>query len=144
MKKGFTLIEVVVSLMIISIFLAVIINENSSVFSANAFTKNRDVEYNLARGICEKFKSEAGVVQSKTVVIYLDNLLELPVSIIDAITYGVNTVNYSCEAIKSFNLQNKNFAIILEGYESEYIYDLKVTVLSMRSNDTGVALRIAR
>jgi prepilin-type N-terminal cleavage/methylation domain-containing protein len=144
MKKGFTLIEVVVSLLIISIFLVVIFNENSSVFSTNAFTKNKDVEYNLARGICEKFRSEEGAVQSKAVVIYLDNLLEIPVSITNTITNGVNLVNNSYTAIKSFNLQNKCFAIILEGYESEYIYDLKVTVLSMIEMDTGVALRIAR
>lgn len=144
MRRGFTLIEIIVSLMILSIVLGILLNGNYSIYNTNALTKNRDVEFNLARSICEKFRSETGVIQSKTIVFYLDNVSELPFSISDSINDRGNETITDYGTLINNNLLDKSFAAVLEGNESEYIYILRVKVISMLRWDSGVVLRIAR
>jgi prepilin-type N-terminal cleavage/methylation domain-containing protein len=56
MRRGFTLIEVVVSAALISILILAISSSNLMSVKINRITRVRDGAFNLARGICEMYK----------------------------------------------------------------------------------------
>lgn len=58
MKKGFTLVEVVVSIAIIAILILSIASLNMSSIRTNKMVRQKDNAYNIAKAICEMYKSD--------------------------------------------------------------------------------------
>lgn len=145
-NKGFTLIEVIICIMVLCIIVVPIFDTNLLAFRTCSNTHIKDEEYNITRSICEKFKAETGIVQNKTVVIYINDFDEiihgLPITntIVDEISFASSDYVY----IRNNNLENKRYAIILNGQQTEYLSVLRVTTLSMTVCDNGISLRIAR
>lgn len=80
MKKGFTLIETIVSIGLVAMLVVVLSGLNLMSIKVNYQTKSRDGSFNLARGICEVFKSENGIYgRSEAVRIfkYIDDVSEI-------------------------------------------------------------------
>lgn len=59
-NKGFVLVEVLISMMLIGIFIVTICSMNLSIAKIKVMSKKRDEAFNIARGFCEMFKSETG------------------------------------------------------------------------------------
>lgn len=144
MKKGFTLIEVVIALAIIAILVLAISSSNLTNAKTNRVTANREDSFSIAKAICEKYKSEKYIVNDKKVVIYVDNLDDLN-QVINSnsgsaawvVNNGVGITNTSYDYIKSGNISNKKYAVLMEGSRGE-LNALRVTVFSMDSYMTSI------
>lgn len=144
MKKGFTLIEVIVTLFILCMISTPIFDANFISYSTSENTKLREREYNITRSLCEIYKSETEVIGNKTVVIYINDLSEFTHSIYDCFEYGISVLDNDSNIIRNNNVGDKNFAVVMKSFGSSSFDILKVTTLSMKKADTGVTLRIAR
>lgn len=145
-NKGFTLIEVVIAILVLAIIIIPIFNINFMAYKNTYNTLNKDKEYNITRSICEKFNGETGIIQNKTVVIYLNDINEITqaMSVTNTIANEISFSNIDYDNIKNNNFNNKRYAIIMNGLQTEYLSVLRVTTLSMGKSDNGVSLRIAR
>lgn len=56
-KKGFTIVEVIISIAILAILILVIGNSNITTFKINGRVRKRDKLFNTAKGICELYKA---------------------------------------------------------------------------------------
>lgn len=86
----------------------------------------KDEEFNIARGICEKFKSEQGNVKDMTGIYFINDLQQIPQNI----TEDINT---QCKIIKRFNENNyeykKNkYAVLIKTSCEDGINIINVTV----------------
>jgi prepilin-type N-terminal cleavage/methylation domain-containing protein len=144
MKKGFTLIEVIIALMVFCIFFTCIIGLDSAIFNTLRKSKDRDNEYNIARAICEKFESEKGVVVYKKVVLYLDGVDDMNQSISDSLKFSIEPSKYSYIELKTNNFEHKKYAAIINCFENEFLNFVEVNSFSMKHISSGVKLRIAR
>lgn len=59
MKKGFTLIEVIIAISMIALLILVISGLSSMSIKMNQETNKMDESFNIARSICEMYKSNA-------------------------------------------------------------------------------------
>lgn len=144
MKKGFSMIEIIVGIMLLVMLIVPIYGMNSACFRTNNSSRYKDEEFNIARAVCEKFKSELGAVENKWTVLYADNPMDLPINITETVQNSIYYNIVSSELIKSNNLNNKKYAVIICSSSFQSLYYLKVKVLSMADIETEVALRIAR
>lgn len=79
MKRGFTLIETVISLALVAILIVVVSGVNMMSIRVNSITRGRDSAFNTARGICEIFRSEDEVYEEydKWVFKYINDAGEI-------------------------------------------------------------------
>lgn len=143
-KKGFTLIEVIIALMVFCILFTCLIRLDSTILNTFKKSKIRDTEYNISRAICEKFESETGVVEHRKIVLYLNDVEDISQSIADSLKFSAAIINCNLTQIKAENLGNKKYAIIINCFESEFLYFIEVESFSMTELSSGVKLRIAR
>lgn len=70
-KKGFTIIETIISIMLISLLILLVCCMN--LFSLKLFkmTRNNDNAFNIARGVCEMFKKEELSLYGDSLNIYI-------------------------------------------------------------------------
>jgi prepilin-type N-terminal cleavage/methylation domain-containing protein len=144
MKKGFTLIEIVIALMVFCILFSCLISLDSTIFNTFKKSKVRDSEYNISRAICEKFESEKGAVEHRKVVLYLDGVEDINQSISDSLKFSITAPSYNLEQVKAGNLEKKKYAVIIDCFESEFIDFVEANSFSMTDLSSGVKLRVAR
>lgn len=130
--------------MVLSILIVPIFSLYSMTYKTNIVSREKEKEFNLARAVCEKFKSENGVVDNKLYVLYANELNDLPISITDIIDNCVCESNIRDDLIKSNNIENKKYAIILNTIGYENVSLLSVKVLGLINNNSEVTLQIAR
>lgn len=147
MKKGFTLIEVIAAIAIIMILVLAIGTLNTSNIKMNRHTVQRDEEFSIAKAVCEKYKSDGMDVDTKDVVIYIDNLEDMYQQVEDAggfinnlIINSPSVIDTSLNSLKAGS-SGKKFALLLQGKAETEFNILKVTVLSMGSDGSNVTLK---
>jgi prepilin-type N-terminal cleavage/methylation domain-containing protein len=144
MKKGFTLIEVVVCIMLLCILLVPIFGLSSLAYNVNTSAKLKDEEFNIARGVCEKFRSEEGVIDNKLMVIYSNGIEDIPFNISDTLRSCIYEGSSDYSLLLSNNIENKRYAIILTSKAYENISFLGARVISIGYKAPEVVLKIAR
>lgn len=79
MKRGFTLIETVISLALVAILIVAVSGVNMMSIRVNSKTRGRDSAFNTARGICEIFRSENEVYEEYGIWVYkyIDDIGEI-------------------------------------------------------------------
>jgi prepilin-type N-terminal cleavage/methylation domain-containing protein len=144
MRKGFTLIEIVVSAALISIVIIAISALNLINIKTSIISYEKDEAFNIARGVCEMFKCEGEVMPQKNVVAYINHLGDIQ----NNVSYIVNTepeiVNKDFEQIKSNNLGKDRFALLIETSVQQGFNILKVTVISMNEFYNAVSLLVIK
>jgi prepilin-type N-terminal cleavage/methylation domain-containing protein len=144
MKKGFTLIEVVIAIAIIAMLVLAISSLNLTNAKTNRTTANREDSFSIAKAVCEKYKSEKYIVDNRKVMIYVNNLEELNQvfnsysgSAAQVVNKGPEITDTSYNSIKSGNISNKKYAVLMQGSKGE-LNAIKVTVFSMDSYRTSI------
>jgi prepilin-type N-terminal cleavage/methylation domain-containing protein len=143
MKKGFTLLEVVICIMILCILIIPLYGLSSMAVNTNCMTIAKDEEFNIARGVCEKFISEKGLTANNTLVIYTSSIEDLPYNITDTINSCIYVGNIEYDFLLRNNIDNKKYAIILNGSTYDSISLMCVKAISMRYRNSEVELKIA-
>lgn len=79
MKRGFTLIETIISIGLITMLIIAVSSVNMMSVKMNASTRGRDSAFNIARGICEVFRSEDEIYEEYNVRVYkyIDDINEI-------------------------------------------------------------------
>jgi prepilin-type N-terminal cleavage/methylation domain-containing protein len=131
MKKGFTLIEVVVATGLILIIAITISTLNVININLNKRTSQKDEQLNIARGVCEKFKCETGDVSDKRVIIYTNGLSDMPPSITSFLEMQPNTTSLEPEILELNNLHHKRYALLIQSFNSQGVNAINVTVFYM-------------
>ena len=143
-KKGFTLIEVIIALMVFCILFTCLISLDSTIFNTFKKSKVRDTEYNISRAICEKFESESGAVEHRKIVLYLNGVEDINQSISDSLKFSAGIISCNLTQVRAENLENKKYAVIINCFESEFLDFIEANSFSMTDLSSGVKLRIAR
>lgn len=110
-KGGFILIEVILSLALIAIFVGTICSITLSAARIKAISEKKDDAFNIARGICEMFKSETGEfldADYRTLYKPIDNLSEID-SIEDIMKNGIESYNSLNLAVE----KNRKYVLML-------------------------------
>lgn len=145
-KRGFTLIEVIIAMMLLGILMVPVLNINQRVFQLTGNTFAKGEAYNITHSICEKFRGETGELENKTVVIYINEFDEISkgveVTTLMANDISMEPLDYG--SIKNNNFNNKRYAIILAGKQSGNLNVLRVTTISMDGYGATSTLRTAR
>lgn len=144
MKRGFTLIEMVVSTALILIIVTVISSLNIININMNRVTTQKDEQLNIVRAVCEKFKCETGEVTDKNVVIYVDGVLDMPYSITNTLSVQPNILIVDLEKLKSDNSQNKKYALLIQSSNNEGLNVIKATAFYMNNPDENLSFKVTR
>lgn len=100
-KKGFTLIETIISMMLISLLILLICCINLYALKLNKAARKNDNAFNIARGVCEMFKKEELSISSLNIYVTLDDVEEIG-SLNDVLApgfikfYNLDSAFYSC------------------------------------------------
>lgn len=144
MRKGLTLIEIVVSAALISIVIIAISALNLTNIKTNNINKENDEAFNIARSVCEMFKSECELVPNKSVVAYIDRLDDINDSISGMILIEPDLRNKDFEQIMNSNLNKKKYALLIETSLNNQFNVLKVTVISMNELRNTIDLIVVK
>lgn len=110
-KKGFALIEVLLSIMLIGILIATICSINLSAAKIKAMSRKKDEAFNIARGVCEMFKSERREFKEDDY-----KTLYKPVNSIDEIESIEGIFKNEVESCNSLNIataKNKKYVVMI-------------------------------
>lgn len=110
-KKGFALIEVLISIVLIGILIATICSINLSAAKIKAMSRKKDEAFNLARGVCEMFKSERREFKEDDY-----KTLYKPVNSIDDIESIEGILKNEVESCNSLNIaatKNKKYVVMI-------------------------------
>lgn len=133
-KKGFVFIEIIISIMAISMLVVVICSINIMVLRINVMNKKSGEAFNIARGVCELFKAENNEFSDdelSTLYIPVQSLDDI--ESIDEIFKNINmfpkSLNSAVEGKKKYvlmlNLSKKQGKAIIKG-NIPYIYVLTI------------------
>jgi prepilin-type N-terminal cleavage/methylation domain-containing protein len=143
-KKGFSLIETVVSAALIAILIVAISALNLTNIKTYYINSDKDESFNIARGICEMFKSEEEVIPHKCVVSYINHIDDISDNISDIVQAEHNLVNINFEQISNNNLGKKRYALIIETSVNNQLNVLRVTVISMNEFNNTLNLMVTK
>lgn len=140
MRKGFTLLEVVICIAIIAIIVLPLATLNMSNIRQNKTTFNREEAYSIAKAACEKFKSEALLVNDSSVTLYVnsvDDLYQMLTAHSDSIVRLING------GTSMTDNTGKKYSITLKGVRGD-LNILNVTVAALDSYKGSVKLKASK
>lgn len=110
-KKGFLLVEALISLMLIGILIVTVCSINLTAAKIKSVSKKKDEAFNTARGICEMYKSERGEFKDGDY-----KTLYKPINSIDEITSIDDIIKNGTGAYSSLDsavLNNKKYVVMI-------------------------------
>jgi hypothetical protein len=110
----------------------------------NKETLQKDMEFNIARAVCEKFKYETLNPPEKNVIVYINDFSEIPDNITNILINQPNVEDLSYSFILSKNSNSKKFALILKTSKQMGLDILKVNVLSMDGSFIETNLKVTK
>jgi prepilin-type N-terminal cleavage/methylation domain-containing protein len=151
MKKGFTLVEVIISIALIAILVLSISSLNAMSFKTNKMVRQRDNAYNIAKAICEAYKADKHSYSLSTTKAYanIESLNDIDITNVDNMVSGMTECNGVADDAVPVDT-SKKYNVIIEfenttaSYNKPLLHIIHVTVTNNDNDKKKVKLSEAK
>lgn len=102
MRKGFTLIETIIISSIISIIFICVCNLHIRAIDISRSTKERDEAFNIARSVCEIYKSRYVEISNDYTAFYVNDVYETYEGFLNSLMEGISNNDLNSLADKNY------------------------------------------
>lgn len=139
-KKGFTLIEAAAAAAVISSILISICNLYIRNINIYKMSEEKDTAFNIARTVCEIYKSESKNINNEFTALYVNDIEEIPTDLNMLVNKSTSISKDDIDTVINLNFQNKSYGVIVKEFKGIDFKGIRVKVISIKYKQILVCL----